>query len=35
MILIRPFLRTNSERKNTAHLPLFFMRESLSRWSRP
>lgn len=25
MILIRPFLRTNSERKNTAHLPLFFI----------
>jgi Na+/H+ antiporter NhaD/arsenite permease-like protein len=25
MVLIRPFLRTNSERKNTTHLPLFFI----------
>ncbi len=25
MILIRPFLRTNTERKNIAHLPIFFI----------
>lgn len=25
MILIRPFLRTNSERRRTAHLPVFFI----------
>jgi Na+/H+ antiporter NhaD/arsenite permease-like protein len=25
MVLIRPFLRTNSERKNTSHLPVFFI----------
>jgi len=25
MVLIRPFLRTNRERKNTAHLPIFFI----------
>ncbi len=25
MVLIRPFLRTNSERVNTSHLPLFFI----------
>jgi Na+/H+ antiporter NhaD/arsenite permease-like protein len=25
MVLIRPFLRTNSERRHTAHLPIFFI----------
>lgn len=25
MVLIRPFLRTNSERENTSHLPVFFI----------
>jgi len=25
MVLIRPFLRTNSERRNIAHLPIFFI----------
>lgn len=25
MLLIRPFLKTNSERKNTTHIPLFFI----------
>ncbi len=25
MVLIRPFLRTNSERRKTAHLPIFFI----------
>ena len=25
MVLIRPFLRTNSERRRTAHLPIFFI----------
>lgn len=25
MLLIRPMLRTNSERKNTAHIPIFFI----------
>ncbi len=25
MVLIRPYLKTNSERKNVAHLPLFFI----------
>ena len=25
MVLIRPFLKTNSERKNTSHLPMFFI----------
>jgi Na+/H+ antiporter NhaD/arsenite permease-like protein len=25
MLMIRPFLRTNSERKNTSHIPVFFI----------